>query len=168
MERPQYIIIGSENNNVNEQTLDASTLDIMNVTECFCKIVSELCPEDRMNIIYGANNYNEAFKDIVNLNKDYNGLPHHIKPYINYTTFKSSYRIYVFDTRYQNDHICQKPIQPKFKFSAAVADVICHALVLTRKVISINSDGNEMVGIISKRLISETASQMTEGLSYHS
>ena len=31
MERPQYIIVGLENNNVNEQTHDASTFDVMNV-----------------------------------------------------------------------------------------------------------------------------------------
>ena len=41
IERPQYIIVGFENNNVNEQTHDASTFDIMNVTECYCKIGSE-------------------------------------------------------------------------------------------------------------------------------
>ena len=40
MERPQYIIVGFENNNVNEQTHDASTLDIMNVTGGYCKIGS--------------------------------------------------------------------------------------------------------------------------------
>ena len=76
MENPQYIIIGFENNNVNEQTHDASTFDIMNVTECYCKIDSEFYPEDRMNICYGTNNYNEAFKEIINFNKDYSGLPY--------------------------------------------------------------------------------------------
>ena len=122
----------------------------MNVTECYCKISSEFYPEDGMNINYGTNNYNEAFKEIVSFNKDYNGLPHNIKPYINHRTFKSNYRICVFDTRYQRDHIGPQPIQLNFKFSAAVADVICHALLLlTRKVISVNSDGNKMVDIIS-------------------
>ena len=149
MERPQYIIVGFENNNVNEQTHDASTFDLMNVTECYCKIGSEFYPEDGMNINYGTNNYNKAFKKIVSFNKDYNGLPHNIKPYINHRTIKSSYRKYVFDTRYQSDHIGPQPIQFNFKLSAAVADVICHALVLNRKVISVNSDGNKMVDIIS-------------------
>ena len=149
MERPQYIIVGFENNNVNEQTHDASTFDIMSVTECYCKIGSEFYPEDRMNINYGTKNYNAAFKEIVSFKKDYNGPPYNIKSYINHRTFKSSYRIYVFDTRYQRDHIGPQPIQLNFKFSAAVADVICHALVLTRKVISVNSDGNKMVDIIS-------------------
>ena len=51
MERPQYIIVGFENNNINEQTHDASTFDAMNVTEGYCKIGSEFYPEDRMNII---------------------------------------------------------------------------------------------------------------------
>ena len=148
MERPQYIIVGFvENNNVNEQTLDASTFHIMNVTECYCKIGSEFYLEHRMNINCGTNNYNEAFKEIVNFNKDYNGLPHNIKPYINHRTFESSYRIYVFDTRYQSDHIGPQPIQLNFKFSVAV--VICHALVLTRKVISVKSDGNKVVDIAS-------------------
>ena len=35
-----------------------------------------------MNINYGTSNYNEASKEIVSFNKDYNGLPHNIKPYI--------------------------------------------------------------------------------------
>ena len=93
METPQYIIVGFENNNVNEQTHDAITFDVTNVTECYCKIGSEFYPEDRMNIKYGTNNYNEAFKEIFSFNKDYNGLPHNIKPYINHRTFKSNYRI---------------------------------------------------------------------------
>ena len=90
-----------------------------------------------MNIYYGTNNYNEALKEIVSFIKDYNGLPHNIKPYINHRTFKSSYRIYVFDTRYQSNHIGPQPTQLNFKFSAAVADVTCHPLVLTRLLVLI-------------------------------
>ena len=149
MERPQNIIIGFENNSVKEQTHDASTFHIMDINECYCKIGSEFCPEDGMNNNFGANNYNEAFKEIVNFNKDYNGLPHNIEPYINHRTFKNSFRLYVFDTRYNNNQIGPQPIQLNFKFSAAVADVICHALVLTSKVISVNSDGKNMVDVIS-------------------
>ena len=110
MERPQYIVVGFEINNVNEQTHYASTFDIMNVTECYCKIGSEFYPEDRMNINYGTNNYNEAFKEIFFFNKNFKGLPHKIKPYINHRDSKSNYRMYVFDTRYQSDHTGPQPI----------------------------------------------------------
>ena len=88
MERPQNIIVGFEINNVNEQTHDASTFDITNVTECYCKIGSEFYPEDRMNINFGTNNYNEGFKEIVSFNKDYKGLPHNIKPYMNHSNIQ--------------------------------------------------------------------------------
>ena len=79
MERPQCIIIGFENNNVNEQTHDASTFNMMNVTDCFCKNGSEFFPDDRTINNYGAYNCIEAFKNIVNFNQDFNGLPHNIK-----------------------------------------------------------------------------------------
>ena len=102
-----------------------------------------------MIINNGTNNYNGAFKEIVSFDKDYNGSPHNIKPYINHRILKSTCRINVFGTRYQSDHIGPQPIQLNFKFSASVADVICHALLLTRKVISVNSDGNKMVDIVS-------------------
>ena len=49
--------------------------------------------------------------------------------YINHRTFKSSYGIYVFDTRCQNDHIGPQPIQLSLIFAVAVADIICHAFV---------------------------------------
>ena len=149
LERPQYIIIGFENYDINEQTHDASTFHIMNITEFDCKIGGEFYPEDRMKISYGTNIYNEAFKEIVRFIKVYRGLPHNKKPYINHRTIKSSYRIYVFDTRYHSDHIVPQPMQLNFKFSAAVADVICNALVLTRRVISVKSDGNKLVDIVS-------------------
>ena len=54
METPQNIIIDFENNNVDEQTHDASTFDMMNATECYCRIGREFYPEDRMNINYGT------------------------------------------------------------------------------------------------------------------
>ena len=121
----------------------------MNITESYCKISCEFYPADRMNINNGIKNYNEAIKEIDNFNKDYNGLPHKLKAYIYHTTFKSNYRIYVFNSRYQSDYIGPQPIELNFKFSAAVADVIFHALLTSRKVVSVNSDGNKMVDIIS-------------------
>ena len=109
MERPHYVIVGFENNNVNEQTLDSSNFGILNITKCYCKVCSEFYPEDRMNFIYGFNNYKESFKEIIIFNKDFNGLPHKIKPYISHRPFKCSYGIYDF-TRYQIDHIGRQPV----------------------------------------------------------
>ena len=104
-----------------------------------------------MTINYGTNNYNVAYNEIVNWAlKRYNGLLDIVKPYINPRTFRSSYKIYIFDTRYQRDHIGAEAIQFNFKFARGVADIICHALVLTRRNISVDSDGNNMVDIVSQ------------------
>ena len=70
MKKPQNKIIGFENNNVIEQTQDASAFGIMNITEWDCTIGSEFNFEDRMNINYGTENYNEAFIEIDILNTD--------------------------------------------------------------------------------------------------
>ena len=91
-----------------------------------CKIGSEFFPEDRMNINYETDNFNTVFKEIKNIMDHLTKLNHiqiieHIKVVIDC----------VFDTRYQREHIGPTPIQPTFKFSAVVADVISHALVLT-------------------------------------
>ena len=85
----------------------------------------------------------------MNFNRNHNGLLDSIKPHINQRTFKSSYRIYIFDIRYQRDHIGAQAIQPNFKFAHGFADNICHALVLTRRIISVNSDGGTMIYIAS-------------------
>ena len=59
----------------------------------------------------------------------------------------------MFDTRYENDHIGPQQIQLNITFSAAVVDFICHALVLTRKVISVKSDPiNDKSIIVQKGL----------------
>ena len=138
MESPQNILIGFLINNVNYKFHDASTFDLLNVAECYCKVGSEFYPEDRMNNNYGTNNHNKAF---VNFNKTFKGLSQNIKSYINHRRLKSSDRLSEFDTKYQNGHLCLQPIQLSFIFTVAVADVICHALVITRKVISAISDG---------------------------
>ena len=137
-----------ENNNVNDQTNDSSIFNEMDDTKCFCKIGSVNYPEDRMTINYGCNNYNVTYKEIVNFNRNYNGLLDIIKPYINLRSFKSSYRIYIFDTRYQRDHIRAQAKQLNLKFARGVADIICQALVLIRRIIRVNSDGSKMVDIV--------------------
>ena len=75
-EKPQYMKVGLEFNNVKKQSQVASTFDIRNVAECYCKIGCEFYPEDRMINKYGTSNYNEFFKEFVSSNKDSNGLNH--------------------------------------------------------------------------------------------
>ena len=54
---------------------------------------------------------------------------------MNHRTFRTSFRRYVFDTRYQNGHIGPQQIQLNFNFSAAFVDIICNALVLNKSLL---------------------------------
>ena len=60
-------------------------------------------------------------------------------------------------TRYQRDHIGAQALQLNYKFAHGVANIIyhVHALVLTRRIVGVNSDGSQMVDIVSKRLMTK-------------
>ena len=98
MECPENKMEAFKNNDGNGQTHFAVILDMVNVNECYCIIGGEFYSVERMNITLDADYYNEVFKVITSLNKNYNGLPNIIKPYINHRLFKSNKRIYIFDT----------------------------------------------------------------------
>ena len=71
------------------------------------------------------------------------------KKHINHRTNKKNYKISIFDTKHQRDHVEVRAIQFIFKFSHGVADIVSHALVLTRKIISVSSEGINLVYIVS-------------------
>ena len=72
-----------------------------------------------------------------------------LKPYISDQDFTSSnngddivYNLYVFDIRYQKNFESAQPIKVEFKFIGVIpAGMYGYVLVLTNKVVSINSDG---------------------------
>ena len=64
----QHIIIGFENNNVNEQTQKATIFNVMDVTKCYCKIGNDIYPEENMKLNIGFNNYVEDYKEIIGFN----------------------------------------------------------------------------------------------------
>ena len=146
---PQYVIVTYQNNDFNEQSNVSSIFKEMDVTECFRKVGSVPYPDNKTINNYGADNYNVAYNEIVNFNRNYNRLLDSIQPYKTYRTFKSSYIIHLFDSRYQRDHIGAQTKHLNFKFARGVADIICHALVLTRKIVSFNIDDSKMVHIVS-------------------
>ena len=79
--------------------------------------------------------------EIESFNRKYHGLLDR--------TFKCSYRVYLVDKGYQKGHIRAQAIQLNNKIARAVADIVCHALELTRKITSVNSGCTKMVDKVS-------------------
>ena len=75
-----------------------------------------------------------------------------LKPYISEDDFRSSnegsnigYNIYAFDIRYQKNFENAQPVKVEFKISENIkAGIYGHALVLTKRLASISSDGQRM------------------------
>ena len=62
----------------------------MDVTEYFCKVGSISHLDERKTANDGAIKYDVVYKEIVNFDRNYNGLLDMFKSYINQRTIKSS------------------------------------------------------------------------------
>ena len=64
--------------------------------------------------------------------------------------FKANYNFYIFDLRYQPEHISAQPMKVFFEFAnAPAAGISAHALVLKKTLISISSDGRKMLDLVN-------------------
>ena len=149
MNVPIWIIIGfQQQDRQGSQDLNNDTICRLPVVSAQCIIGTEKYPDAGILLNYDDDDYSqgyhqkEAFKA---LTKD-----DILQPYIPEEDFKSSnaaaydvgYNLYVFDTRYQKKYTASQPIEVEFKFIGFVPnDVSGYALVLTRRLVSISSDG---------------------------
>ena len=124
------------------------------VTSAQCIIGTEKYPDGGILLIYNDDVYSQGYGQIKEafkaLKKD-NLLQQHISEH----DFRSSndgnnigYKIYAFDIRYQKNFGSSRPIKCEFKFDGVVpAGIYGYALVLTNRLISINSDGQRLFDI---------------------
>ena len=147
VEIPVYVIICFQNTNVNAQTND-TTYTQLDVTNAYCQIGSDCYPEDYMKIDYTRNIYDDAYNEVLSFYKNQIGLPH--IPLISRAEFKANYNFYIFDLRYQPEHISAQPMKVFFEFANAPgAGISAHALVLKKTLISISSDGRKMLDLVN-------------------
>ena len=146
---PIWIIVCfQQSDRHNDPNLNNDTFSRPLVTSAQCIIGTEKNPDSAILLNYNDDDYSQgygllkrAFKD---LTKD-----DILEPYISDNYFRSSndghnigYNLYVYDIRYQKNFESAQPIKVEFKFDGVVpAGVYGYALVLTKKLISISSDG---------------------------
>ena len=146
---PIWIIVGFQQSDRQlDQNLNNDTFYRPPVTSAQCNIETEKYPDSAILINYNDDDYSQgyglikqAFKD---LTKD-----DILEPYISDNDFRLSndgnnigYNLYVFDIRYQKIFESAQPIKVEFKFDGVVpAGLFGYALVLTKRLISISSNG---------------------------
>ena len=146
---PIWIIIGfQQQDKQNSQNENNDTFYRPSVTSAQCLIGTEKYPDSGTSLNYDDDDYNQRYGQIKEafraLTKD-----DILQPYISDHDFKSSnnnndigYNFYVFDIRYQKNFENSQPIKVEFKFDGVVpAGIYGYALVLTKRKISISSNG---------------------------
>ena len=152
---PIWITVGLQQSDLqNDQNLNNDTFYRPLVTSAQCIIGTEKYPDSGNLLNYNGEEYSqgygqieEAFKALVKDNL--------LQPYISDNDFRSyidgdniSYKIYAFDIRYQKNFESSQPIKVEFKFDGVIpAGIYGYALVLTKRIISISSDGQRMFDI---------------------
>ena len=149
---PIWIFVAfQQNDRQNDQNLNNDTFYRPLVTSAQCIIGTEKYPDSGILLNYndddnsqGYGQIKEAFKA---LTKD-----NFLQQYISEHDFRSSndgnnigYNMYAFDIRYQKNFESSQPIKVEFIFDGVVpGGIYGYALVLTKTIISISSDGQRM------------------------
>ena len=117
---------------------------------------NEKYPDAGLLLNYADDDYSQGYHQIKEafkaLTKD-----DILQPYISEEDFRTSNvraadvgnNLYVFDIRYQKNYTASQPIKVEFKFYGFVPNNVNeYALVLTNKLVSINSDGQQHFDLI--------------------
>ena len=95
-----------------------------------------------------CDNYEQAYGQLINFTKKYCT----VSAFISQSAFRNDYNFYVFDLSHQKEYISSQPIRIDFKFrngfDYTTVGYDAFALVLTKKVISISSDGQRQFNLI--------------------
>ena len=146
-EKPRYIILGFHNTKENSQKQNPAIFNHLNVANAYIDLNSERYPEENLNIDFGVNNHVKPYKMAVNYYKNIYGS----KPFpFTIDDFKEIYPLLVFDVSKQRERLKNSPIDIRIRASFRDAipnecECYVYALILSDKLITLESDGNKMI-----------------------
>ena len=157
MNVPIWIIIGfQQQDRQNSQNLNNDTFCRLPVVSAQCIIGRENYSDGGLLLNYYDDDYSQGYSQIKEafraLTKD-DILP----TYISDDDFRSSnaaandvgYNLYVFDIQYRKNYTASQPNKVEYKFDGVVPnDINAYALILTKKLVSISSDGQRHFDLI--------------------
>ena len=149
---PTWIFVGfQQNDRQHDQNLNNDTFVRLPVISAQVVIGTERYPDSAILLNYEDDDYSQGYGRIKEAFKA-STKDNILQPYISDHDFKSSndgndigYNIYAFDIRYQKIFENAQPVKVEFKFSEnIVGGIYGYTLVLTKKLVSITSDGQRM------------------------
>ena len=145
-ERPRYIFLCFQEAKENSQKVNPSNFDHLQVTNAYVQLNSERYPEENLNINFNKNHFVKPYKMAADFHKIFGD---NTTFSVDQDDYKNIYPIYAFDVSKQTERLKNSPID--VRISATLKDAVGHsnaiayALILSDKIINLQSDGNKMI-----------------------
>ena len=146
-EIPRFIIIGFQQNGINNQTTNPSIFTGVNVGNMYVMLNSTRYPATDYNINFGAQQFSRVYGDVTNFRSKFFNMDELISsPNINPSDYKDLYNLFLFDVSKQSEKLKQSTtdIQVKMFFRAPIPiGVQVYGVIISDRLINFQSDGNK-------------------------
>ena len=146
-EVPRFIIIGFQQNGINNQTTNPSTFAHLNVSNIYVMLNSTRYPATDYDINFGIQQFSRVYGDVADFRSKFFNMDELISnPNINPSDYKGLYSLFLFDVSKQSEKLkySTTDIQVKIFFRGDVPNnVQVYGVIISDRLINFQSDGNK-------------------------
>ena len=146
-EVPRFIIIGFQQDGINNQTTNPSTFTHLNVSNMYVMLNSTRYPATDYDINFGIQQFSRVYGDVADFRSKFFNMDELISnPNINPSDYKGLYSLFLFDVSKQSEKLkySTTDIQVKIIFRGDVPNnVQVYGVIISDRLINFQSDGNK-------------------------
>ena len=146
-EVPRFIIIGFQQNGINNQTTNPSTFAHLNISNMYVMLNSTRYPATDYDINFGIQQFSRVYGDVAEFRSKFYNMDELISnPNINPSDYKGLYSLFLFDVSKQSEKLkySTTDIQVKIFFRGDVPNnVQVYGVIISDRLINFQSDGNK-------------------------
>ena len=146
-EVPRFIIIGLQQNGINNQTTNPSTFAHLNISNMYVMLNSTRYPAADYDINFGIQQFSRVYGDVADFRSKFFNMDELISnPNINPSDYKGLYSLFLFDVSKQSEKLkySTTDIQVKIFFRGDVPNnVQVYGVIISDRLINFQSDGNK-------------------------
>ena len=146
-EVPRFIIIGLQQNGVNNQTTNPSTFAHLNISNMYVMLNSTRYPATDYDINFEIQQFSRVYGDVAEFRSKFYNMDELISnPNINPSDYKGLYSLFLFDVSKQSEKLkySTTDIQVKIFFRGDVPNnVQVYGVIISDRLINFQSDGNK-------------------------
>ena len=146
-EVPRFIIIGFQQDGINNQLTNPSTFAHLNVSNMYVMLNSTRYPATDYDINFGIQQFSRVYGDVADFRSKFFNMDELISnPNINPSDYKGLYSLFLFDVSKQSEKLkySTTDIQVKIFFRGNVPNnVQVYGVIISDRLINFQSDGNK-------------------------